>query len=60
MGWLKKLLRRDVDHETWLAAHPGKESTGGAPPTVTEEYERDTRARVEGELDAQRAKRNQP
>lgn len=57
MGWLKKILGRKDDHEAWLVSHPGKESTGGAAPAVSEDYERDTRARVEAELDAQRAKR---
>lgn len=58
MGWLKRLLRREGDHDKWLAAHPGKESSKGAPPIVSAEDERLTRARMEGEMDAQRAQRD--
>ncbi|MEX0782886.1 MAG: hypothetical protein WD557_09565 [Dehalococcoidia bacterium] len=60
MGWLKKLLGREETHEEWLAKHPGKESSKSAPPMVDEEQEASTRARMEGEMDAARDRRDQP
>ncbi len=59
MRWLKNALGRERDHAKWLAAHPGKESSKSAPPIVSAEEERDTRARMEHEMDEQRAARRQ-
>jgi hypothetical protein len=59
MGWLKKLLGREESHEEWLAKHPGKESTKSAPPAVDLDQEAATRARMEGEMDAARDRRDQ-
>ena len=57
MGWLKKLLGREVGHDEWLAAHPGKQSTKSGPPMVSEEDERATRSRMETEMAQQRETR---
>lgn len=57
MGWLKKLLGRQETHEEWLEAHPGKHSNKSAPPSISAEDEKGMRDRMEAELDAQRAKR---
>jgi hypothetical protein len=58
--WIKKLLGKEQTHEEWLAAHPGKGSTSkGAPGIVTPEEEARVRSQMEGELDAQRTKRDE-
>lgn len=57
MRWLNKLLGRQQTHEEWLEAHPGKHSNKSAPPSISAEEERQTRERMETEMDEQRARR---
>ena len=59
MGILDKLFRRnrEADHEKWLANNPGKGRVTMDAPSVSLEDEENTRARMEAELDAQRARR---
>jgi hypothetical protein len=59
MNILDKILRRNraADHERWLEAHPGKGKVTMEAPGISEAEEAGTRARMEAELDAQRARR---
>lgn len=59
MGGLKKLFGKEEAHEEWLARHPSKDSTKSAPPAIDLDQEARTRARMEGELDAARERRDQ-
>jgi hypothetical protein len=58
MSWLKKLIGRKDDHETWLLKNPGKGAPKEQPPLVSEEESQRMRESMEAELDAQRDKRN--
>lgn len=58
MGILDKLFRRKDNHEEWLAKNPGKGKVTMEAPGVSAEDEAATRSRMEGELDAQRTRRN--
>lgn len=63
MSLLDKILRRDnsvESHDRWVEAHPGKGAMPAPPPAVDPAEERATRARMEAELDSQRAKRDIP
>ncbi|HEX6032264.1 MAG TPA: hypothetical protein VFY90_12605 [Tepidiformaceae bacterium] len=53
MGWFKRLLGREHAEET-MAAHPEEETRRVTPAIGSEEEERETRARMEAELEAQR------
>jgi hypothetical protein len=59
MSWLQKVLRREGDHDKWLAAHPGKEATKSAPPERSAEEEARVRATMEAEMESSRSKRQQ-
>ncbi len=59
MGWFKKLIGREKTHEEWLSAHPGKESSKGAPPSISSQDEARMRSTMEQEMEAQRQKREQ-
>ena len=58
MGILDKLLRRKDNHEEWLEKNPGKGKVTMEAPGISADEEAATRSRMEGELDAQRDKRN--
>jgi hypothetical protein len=60
MSFLQRLLRRKPSHEEWLAAHPGKESKKAAPLSIDEAEQQRMRNQMEGELDQQRATRQDP
>jgi hypothetical protein len=57
MTFLQRLFRRKPTHAEWLAAHPGKESTKAASPSIDAEEQQRMRTQMEGELDQQRATR---
>jgi hypothetical protein len=59
MSFLQRLFRRKPSHEEWLAAHPGKGSSKAPPPLVDAAEEQRVRSQMEGELDEQRARRDQ-
>lgn len=53
MGWLKRLFGREsAEHE--LEPHPDVETNRVSPLIGSEEEEREARARMEAELEAQR------
>jgi hypothetical protein len=58
MGILDKLLRRKDNHDEWLAKNPGKGKVTMEAPGISADEEAATRSRMEGELDAQRTKRD--
>jgi hypothetical protein len=53
MGWLKRLFGRGDSHEE-LESHPDPEVSRVTPVIGSEEEEREARARMEAELEAQR------
>lgn len=56
---IKKLLGKEKSHEQWLEENPNKGTrTTGAPGVVSPEEEARVRSQMEGELDAQRTKRD--
>ncbi len=58
MSWATKLFHREHDHDKWLAAHPGKDSsTKTPPPAISAADEAQVRQKMEQELDEQRTKR---
>ena len=57
MGILDKLLRRNGDHDQWLAKHPGKSSVNVDAPGISATEEAATRSRMETEMDEQRTRR---
>jgi hypothetical protein len=61
VGILDKLLKRNrvADHDKWLEAHPGKGRVTMEAPGVSAQEEADMRSRMEDELAAQRAKREE-
>ena len=61
MGILDKLLRRnrEDEHAKWVEAHPGKGKMPTAEPIVSQDEQDATRARMEAEVAAQNAKRNE-
>jgi hypothetical protein len=60
MGFLKRLLGREKDHEQWLAEHPGKESKKAEPLAVDEDEQARARSHMEQELTEAREKRESP
>jgi hypothetical protein len=58
MSILDRILRRKTSHEDWLEAHPGKGKVTMNAPIVSDAEEAATRSRMEGELAAQRVKRD--
>jgi hypothetical protein len=54
MGWLKRLFGRQEAHEDMLESHPDSEVSRVTPVIGSEEEEREARARMEAELEAQR------
>ncbi len=59
MTFLQRLFHRKPSHEEWLAAHPGKGTTKAPPASIGEAEQQRMRAQMEGELDQQRARRDQ-
>ncbi len=51
MGILDRLLRRKVNHDDWLAAHPGKGKMTMTEPIVSDAEQAATRSRMEAEMD---------
>jgi hypothetical protein len=54
MGWLKRLFGRSDSHEETLNPNPDVETRHVTPIVGSEEEEREARARMEAELEAQR------
>jgi hypothetical protein len=54
MGWLKRLFGRNDSHDDGLSPNPDMEAPRAAPILGSEEEEREARARMEAELEAQR------
>lgn len=54
MGWLKRLFGRGDAHDEMLEPHPDSEVSRVTPIIGSEEEEREARARMEAELEAQR------
>jgi len=57
MGWLQKLLRREPDHEQWLAEHPGKGSMSAPPPGISADEASRMRSQMESEMSEARTQR---
>lgn len=60
MGILQRLMGRKPNHEEWLATHPGKESTKAPPPSIDVNEQDRMRTQMEGEMNEQRSRREQP
>lgn len=54
MGWLKRLFGRGDSHDDALSPNPDMETRHVEPIVGSEEEEREARARMEAELEAQR------
>jgi hypothetical protein len=54
MGWLKRLFGRGDSQQDMLQSHPDSEVSRVTPVIGSEEEEREARARMEAELEAQR------
>jgi hypothetical protein len=57
MGFLRRLLGRERDHDKWLADHPGKDSKKSAPLAVDEEEQARVREHMEQDLQEARDER---
>ena len=54
MGWLKKMFGRGDSNEESFTSNPDTEARHVTPIVGSEEEERENRARMEAELEAQR------